>query len=736
MRGAGVHRRPRNRTFAAVIAALFVVSLATSAQGVPIAPTEPDGTLKVRTGRLVEVGPTSSEHGFPTWYRDSNGIRLEPCTTLDDPLCSALPDEVPNPDAPVSFPDNFPGEIFYQLASSTVTGTGVNMTVSMDLEGAWANEVVVDGDQMVFGRVRIRDRVIADGTYRVTHPYGVDQFDAAGEGINFTEDIGTTPGLFGQALTSRIGPFLKWDPEVAPAAPAGYVGDPSVEHRVVGSPYGTNYVSVERRNDDGTWAELARTDLFSVQGRHATNAGVDVQAATYAVGADGKGFVDIYATSDAGQSIEVRDNGLGFIATGLEGDRGVYYGRVAIDQAADGKSVTVANLGDKPVAVKQAALTDVVTITRATYDADTDALTVSASSSDQDTTPGRLTVMGTSLVDGTATITTVAPTATVKVTSDKGGSATAPVTATGAGMQADAPIAAGFASPVDAAPAQRVTLTGTGSTGTITSYAWRQVPASAGGTEVPVTDENRVTLTGSAEAVATFNAPPVAGPLAFELVVTGPAGTSAPVVVTANVVVPDPSEPPPAPTADAGEDQTVPRGATVRLDGAGSTLVDDYAWSQVSGPSVTLAGATTATPSFVFPRMALPTSTTGPNPSYATTNEPVVVRLTITGQGGQQSTDEITVSPAQETLTITTNEFRAGREWRVAGTSNIVAGQRVAVVLGRDLTGQVLGFATVDATGAWSFRGAGSVVPTAGTTTTSVVSAVGGSITGATFRRR
>ena len=449
-----------------VLAILAALAMTSAAFGVPVAPTNPDGTLKVRQGALVEVGPTA-EHGFPAWYRDSNGIKLEACTTLDDPLCPTLPDEVPNPDAPVSYPDNFPGEFYYQLAGADIVGNGVNMRIGMDLEGAWATETVVEGDQMVFGRIRIRDKTIADGEYRITHPYGVDEFVVEGDGINYTQDIGTTPGSFGQALASRVGPFLRWDPSVAPAAPAGYTGDPGVDHRVVGSPYGTNFVSVERKGADGTWTELARTDVFSVQGRLATNSGVDVQAATYTVGADGTGFVDVHATSDAGQSLQVSGD-LGFIETGMEGDRGVYYGRYAVDRSPDGHSVTVTNASDNPVARKQVALTDVVTIQRATYDANSDVLTVAATSSDQDSTPAQLSALGQPLVNGQAQITTVAPPASVKVTSDKGGSATAPISATGAGMQADAPVAAAFASPVDAAPGQRVTLTGTGSTGTIT----------------------------------------------------------------------------------------------------------------------------------------------------------------------------------------------------------------------------------------------------------------------------
>jgi hypothetical protein len=208
---------------------------------------------------------------------------------------------VPNPDAPVSYPDNFPGEFSYQLAGAQLTVGGADVEIGMDLEGAWANEEVKEGDQIVFGRVRIRAKDIADGRYRVTHPYGQDQFVADGEGINFTQDIGVNGG-FGQALTSRVGPFLQWDPAVAPAAPAGYVGDPGIDHKVIGSPYGTNYVAVEQFDEaTQSWSEVGRTDVFSIQGRKATNAGLNVDKATYTVGADGKGTADVYASSDAGQ---------------------------------------------------------------------------------------------------------------------------------------------------------------------------------------------------------------------------------------------------------------------------------------------------------------------------------------------------------------------------------------------------------------------------------------------------
>jgi hypothetical protein len=188
--------------------------------------------------------------------------------------------------------------------------------------------------------------------------------------------------------------------------------------------------------------------------------------------------------------------------------------------------------------------------------------------------------------------------------------------------------------------------------------------------------------------------------------------------------------------ADAGADQTVRRGATVSLDGSASTLAGEYSWKQISGPAVTIAGATTAKPTFALPLMSLPTSTTS-NPGYTVAApEPIVIELTITAPGGTTATDTVTVTPQLETLAITNAEDRSDkREWRVSGTSSIAGAQRVAVALGT-LTGRLLGTANVDATGAWSYRGTVSSAPATSITTVSAVSALGDDHSGFTFRRR
>ena len=171
---------------------------------------------------------------------------------------------------------------------------------------------------------------------------------------------------------------------MAPAAPAGYIGDPAVLHKVVGSPYDTNYVKVEQQNADGSWSLVGQwDDQFSLQGRLAVNSGVDVDAA-YFTGDDNGGFVDVYASSDAAQSIVVSAN-----ADARHPHDGDARGRRSLLrpdrgelQIPAGTQLEVVNTGDHPVAKKLAPITDQVAVTAATYNADSGDLTVQATSSD------------------------------------------------------------------------------------------------------------------------------------------------------------------------------------------------------------------------------------------------------------------------------------------------------------------------------------------------------------------
>ncbi|GLW28956.1 PKD domain-containing protein [Actinoplanes regularis] len=663
-----------------------------------------------RDGRLTQVGPIA-EFGFPSWYRDSTGLRLEACTTMDDPYCAVLPDEVPDPDQPVSYPDNFPGEFFYQLVDSTLTlSDGSRAVIGMNVEGAWAAEEVRDGDQMVFGRVRIRFDAAAGKRFRITHPYGIDDLTADDKGVRMTEDIGTVPGAFGGVFNSRIGPFLKWDPAVSPAAPTGYTGDPGVEHKVVGSPYNTNFIRIEELNPatGAVLQQVGYTDLFSVQGRLATNAGVDVNQATYTTGSDGNGVVEVYATSEPGQAIEIAANpALKIRNTALRGDsNGHYYGRFPLtDPLPDGAGIEIVNASDRPVATKTRKLVDVVQVTRAEYDADAHTLTVAATSSDHDSNPGVLSVTGYGPITGTAFTNVLVPPAAITVTSSGGGSATASLVGSGATFGPDAPVAAA-SSDSTAVSGQTVKLDGTGSAGAIDSYRWEQ-------TEGPA-----VTLTGGTTASASF-VPTAPGTYTFALTVTGPGGQGAPATVKVTVV------PATVPVANAGADQTVTRGKAVTLNGSSSSNVESYSWKQVSGPAVTLAGATSAKPTFTYPSQALPASP-GPNASFVYNNDPVVFELTVTNPNGK-STALVTIKPQPESFTGLTVRYRTGNnEWRISGNSNLLVGQRITAVLGGTLTGRVIGTATVDAAGAFSIRVTGPAPVLNPTPTISLVTTTGG----------
>ena len=301
---------------------------------------------------LAETGPINPESGFPFWYKDHTGAKLELCLNpkpATDPDTGApipgggrcltpfeLPPERPADlpaDQTLRFPDYFPGEAFWWTGEAHIEDpndpNATNALLVMAAESAFANENPKEGDQMSFGRVRVRiNNGVPGATYRVTHPYGVDTVVAedkdgdpatTNDGRVFvTEDIGCFPTAistcnFDKMLNGRVGPFLKWDTfgngtdndETTPAdenlmaldangnpdpnRPDAYFGDPDTPHEVVGSPKGTNFFKIEQIKD-GAGRPLAdgpklvgETNLFAVTGKVA-----ELRLAAEAVGAEGR----------------------------------------------------------------------------------------------------------------------------------------------------------------------------------------------------------------------------------------------------------------------------------------------------------------------------------------------------------------------------------------------------------------------------------------------------------------
>lgn len=467
--------------------------------------------------RLAARGPIDPDNGFPRWYRDSSGVRLELATDPGDPRTPAM-GELPDPGSPVRFPDNFPDEAFYFLAEAELpVGGGPRpgrARVVLALEAAFdGTGAVADGRQQVFARIRVRiDGGIPGAAYTFTHPYGeTDPLVADENGrVSVTEDIGAAALRFDTVVADgEVAPFLRWDT----GAPDGYLGDGGTAHTVTGSPFGTDFVRIRGPRVGGPGVDVVSTDLFTLQGRLATVAGAEVTRAVYARSA-GAVVADVFATSEPGQVLHA--GGVTLRAAGT-----AYHGRAALpgDPPA---TIDLVNSTDVPPTVTTAALVDAVTVTHAAYDVAERRLTVEAGSSDVDG-PVTLSVPGFGdLAGGKGVFEPVdAPPAEVRVVSSRGGSDRRHVLVAGPATEPD-PLTAVAGPDRIAVQGDPVTLDAGASTGVVTSYAWAQTA----GTPVELTDPDR--------ARTTFVAP-APGALEFTVTVDGAATDAVTVLVEAPV---------------------------------------------------------------------------------------------------------------------------------------------------------------------------------------------------------
>jgi hypothetical protein len=299
----------------------------------PIAGAPDPNTLINLTGTASAANPAvsaavDSSNGFPRWYQDGNGIRLQPC--LQTTNCVLLADAGFNPANPVAFPTNFPSEFFISLADSDVVtvnqdcGNGVTatgqVTLRLALEGSFANGAPAAGDQITFGRMRVipprgagGGALCPDTPYTFVTPFGVLGPITTGPAngalpgrfrvndATFDIGCGAAPCNFADALASPVtGSFLRWDPNVAPAAPAGFLGDGATFHAVTG---GTFIPAGQSQPFNGFQvlsgsSVVGETDRFAVAGQIAGPLAADRSSVAF-------GHQAINAGATASQTITV-----------------------------------------------------------------------------------------------------------------------------------------------------------------------------------------------------------------------------------------------------------------------------------------------------------------------------------------------------------------------------------------------------------------------------------------------
>jgi hypothetical protein len=401
---------------------------------------------------LNAVGPINPNNGFPVWYQDSNALAFELCIPNFDELaagaCLLLPADVPDPATSISFPANFPDEAFWWAAdTSIVLPLGGSADLVLALEAAFNLGPPLPGDQITFGRMRLRIDAPSDGLFTVTTPYGVRTFFVEAGGtrtINYTEDIGIgAPGDFSGALNSSIGPFLRASAtaggpplpfvELFPGSGKFYVADPNFPTAVTGGPFG-NVFRVDGPNIGGLGVDSIETDQFNLMGRRFNGVlPTPLTVTRTSFVRTLAGDVDIFATSlpnavlrvSGGPNLQVGsllltgDGAGNFFRRIHRPDASTLPPIVTVTARATGSSLTTIN----------SSLVDVVTIKKAEYNVAAQTLTIEASSGDNAATLPTLTATGFGDLTGGVLIASgvAVPPAFVTVESSSGGSDTEPV---------------------------------------------------------------------------------------------------------------------------------------------------------------------------------------------------------------------------------------------------------------------------------------------------------------------
>ena len=353
---------------------------------------------------LLDHGPSDPVITFPSWYRDTEGLALGLCRSTTD-FCFPLAAN------PAGFAGNIGDEAFYSLVEfkNIATGSDFQYRYLGALEASYLpGPTPKHGDETVFARIRITfnfNNANKNGTYTVTHPFGVHTFEnvqattkqnlQGGQAANyFTVDVPLGTGFDG-ALEGPLGPFIKWDTDLPLVSGAEeFVGDPTVPHTFTGSPFGTNFIRIQGpvgSNLDGLGNDFIEESLGSVLGQKWTAPIAEALKVdgSYKVRKAGVNGIDVWATSTPNQRLIVTGEGMPSLQLFPTGTvAGKYHGHIEYPSTeAVPSQITVTNLSSTPVISESTGLVDGVEISQATYDTVTRQILIVAHSSDEVTNP-------------------------------------------------------------------------------------------------------------------------------------------------------------------------------------------------------------------------------------------------------------------------------------------------------------------------------------------------------------